>query len=267
MTNVANNEQIYRVGYRGGSGGFIFLHFLMLSEEWSEHGYHYNDQYPDFDSIIKHQWNITNHSLWKQNEVWPDNYATLATKSDLKKLLYYCNPDKLEFDNRVFCIFGTCYNNIKDSQWPLIKTVDDFNNLPQRIQQEVFDTIPNAQCYVKSSSNLPTSIWLYTDSESQHELSYFKKAYFYHSNPAREKIINFHSCGLSQTWNNELVDVKAIYFLENSDIQIKLQDWVNDPELLIQHGLIDSINQKQLDLLTRWKKLHPAELLEKIGIK
>ena len=253
MTNVANNKQIYRVGYRGGSGGFIFLHFLMLSEEWSSHGYHYNDQYPDFDSIVKHQWNITNHNLWKQNEVWASNYMALATKSDLKKSLFYCNPCKLSFYNRDFDLFRTwCHDSIKDRNWPSVTTIDEF------------DTIPSAECYIKSSINL---IWLYTDIESQNELSYFKKAYFYYSKPAREKIINFHNCELSQTWNNQLVDRQAVYFLENSSIQIKLQDWINDPGWLIQHGLLDRINQKQVDLLTHWKKLHPAELLQKIGIK
>jgi len=50
-------------------------------------------------------------------------------------------------------------------------------------------------------------------------------------------------------------------------LQIKLQDWVNRPELLVELGLIKTVNKQQITLLQRWKLLHAPQLLEEIGIQ
>ena len=48
---------------------------------------------------------------------------------------------------------------------------------------------------------------------------------------------------------------------------VKLQDVINSNGKILEDLLeIPAMNIKQHNLIDRWKKLHPSELLEKIGI-
>jgi hypothetical protein len=262
---------IYNVGYQGGSGGFILLHFLLLSEK-----YHtcFDSNY-DFKNILERQWNISNASNWKDSEFRPDNYSTtISEKNNKNKLLYFCNPDRDNFFNfnpfikrNPFINFKKNYCNVKDPSWPNINSFDDFLKLPKKIQDEVINDhkIKNIGNYFEALNDQKTYIWLYTDINSQNELAWYKKAYFYFNEKNKEKITNVES--YATLWNGTLVDTKSVYFLEHSNIQIKLQDWVNKPDLLVDYQLIEKVSQSQIDLLNHWKKLHPPELLKLIGIK
>jgi hypothetical protein len=257
-------KTIYHLGYSGGSGGFLLLHLLLLSDNF----FCFFPEQKQFDQILKDQWNISDHKLWKQNEHWPDNFMTASSNSLHNKLLFDCNPSVDEFFtyNRFFQRFNQAYHDIKDSSWPDITSFVDFDQLPQRIKIEVVDTL-NCENLIQlalSDSFHKKNIWLYTDIYSQNELAFYKKAKFYYKRPNQEKIEDFTN--KSKKWQNVLVHIHTIYFLNNSDIQIRLQDLANDPTILITHGLVDNINQNQYRLLTQWKKLHPPELLKKIGI-
>jgi hypothetical protein len=258
------HQYTYNIGYRGGSGGFLFLHFLLLSDQY------YNDIFGNVDlsDVVKQQWNIANHSEWKNTEFWPNNHAIVEAKTDLDKLLYFCNPTAEDFFQKKYTvdIVAKWYQDIKDPAWPIITSVDDFVNLPQWISDEMYNTLEckNTLLYLADKDKTKT-VWLYTDFDSQNELAYYKKAYFYYDQPDKEKIQK--STDLTETWQNLKVDKNAAYFLNHSDIQIKLQDLVNSPDSLIDHGLITHVSQKQHDLLKHWKSLHPPELLNKIGIK
>jgi hypothetical protein len=246
----------YNIGYRGGSGGFIFLHFLLLSDKYQTC---FNNNY-DFKNILETQWNISNLSNWKDSEVWPDNYSTVLEKNDKDKLLYFCNPDKNDFFDFFFINFKKNYSNVKDPSWPDLDSFDDFFKLPKKIQDEVTHTHK-----VRIFNCQKIYIWLYTDIYSQNELAWHKKAYFYANENNKEKITNIESH--ATVWKDTLVDPKSVYFLENSNIQIKLQDWVNEPDMLVDCQLIEKVSQPQINLLNHWKKLHPPELLQKIGIR
>lgn len=258
------HQHTYNIGYRGGSGGFLFLHFLLLSEHY------YTDMFDEvnFSHVLQQQWNIANHREWKNTEFWPNNHAVIEAKTDLNKLLYFCNPTAEDFFQKKHTvnIVASWYQDIKDPAWPIIASVDDFVNLPQWIINEMYNTLEckNTLLYL-ASKGYSKSVWLYTDFDSQNELAYYKKAHFYNAQPDKEKIQK--SCERTESWQNLEVDKNAVYFLNHSDIQIKLQDLVNSPDSLIDHGLIDRVSQKQHDLLKHWKSLHPPELLKKIGIK
>jgi hypothetical protein len=259
-------KNTFYLGYRGGSGGFIFLHFLLLSDKYRTC---FNGNY-NFKDIVKKQWNISNLSNWKSTEVWPDNNSTILDDNHKDKLLYFCNPSKDEFFNfGPFTNFNfkKCYYDVKDPSWPDIDSFDDFLKLPKQIQDEVINIhkVINISKFIKPPDCQKTYIWLYTDIHAQHEFAWLKKAYFYAGQPNKDKITNFEKYG--KLWNKALIDSAAIYFLENSNIQIKLQDWVNEPDILVDHCLIDKVNQDQYNLLNHWKKLHPPELLQKVGIK
>lgn len=260
--NMTSNSQFYNVGYCGGSGGFIFLHFLLLSEQYYANFGNYS-----VSEAINHQWNMKNTSQWKHTEIWPSSFDTVNTTSDLPKVLYFCNPSISDFEiqHSWFNRFKESYNNIKDPLWPDIGSFDDFIVLSEKIKTEVeiASGLHNILNFVQGKQK-SVNIWLYTDFNSQNELAFFKKANFYFKDPIK-KITNFKN--YTKLWKNQVVDQNAVYFLNHSDIQIKLQDWINDPELLVELKLIEQVTQSQIDLLDRWKKLHPPELLKLIGIK
>jgi hypothetical protein len=261
---MTHHQHIYNIGYRGGSGGFLFLHFLLLSDQY------YCDIFDNvnFSDVVAQQWNISDHNLWKINESWPNNCKSINDDSTLNKIVYFCNPTIEEFFQKKQSIKNVAvgYNNVKDPSWPAVESINDFVNLPKWIYDEIYNTLDckNTLAYLTGQANVK-SVWLYTDFDSQNELAYYKKAYFYHTQPLREKMQDFKT--RTELWNGISVDKNAVHFLNHSDIQIKLQDLVNTPDLLIDHGLIRQVNQKQHKLLTHWKSLHPPELLKKIGIK
>lgn len=77
-----------KIGYSGASGGFLLLHFILLSHR-------YNIQFENNKSIrdiIGYQWNIKNAKYWKENEVWPSNSKTLLLPGS--RIYFFCNPNK-----------------------------------------------------------------------------------------------------------------------------------------------------------------------------
>ena len=218
------NQNIVHVGYCGGSGGFLLLHMLLLSNQY----FTYFEDNKSFEEVFQEQWNINDLTKWKTKEVWPANQLTVSCKTDLDKILYFCNPSVENFFNfeiNLFPVFKKSYCDIKDSAWPAIKSFDDFLNLPLWIQQEAFDTLPHASeiiSYVCAPQQLKKYIWIYTDFDSQNELAFYKKAYFYNWSPDREKITDF--IPYIKTWQNTIVDRVSVDFSYKTAIQIKLQD-------------------------------------------
>jgi hypothetical protein len=261
---MTHHHNIYNIGYRGASGGFLFLHFLLLSEQY------YTDIFTnvDFSDVVAQQWNVSDHTNWKTTEFWPDNFKSINDDSGLDRIAYFCNPSTQEFfqKKQSMDIVSLGYNDVKDSAWPALTSVADLVDLPKWIYDELYNTLDckNTLSYLSGQATVK-SVWLYTDINSQNELAYYKKAYFYYNQPSKEKIQDLDNH--TEIWSGIGVDKSAVHFLNNSDIQIKLQDLVNDPDSLIDCGLINNVNQKQYDLLKHWKSLHPPEILQKIGIK
>jgi hypothetical protein len=222
----------------------------------------------DFSDVVAQQWNVSDHENWKTTEFWPNNFKSINDDSALDRIAYFCNPNTQEFfqKQQSIDVVAVGYNNVKDSAWPALTSAADLVDLPMWIYDEIYNTLgcKNTLAYLLDQVAVK-SVWLYTDINSQNELAYYKKAYFYHNRPSKEKIQDLTT--YTEMWNGISVDKIAVYFLNNSDIQIKLQDLVNAPESLIDCGLINNVNQKQYDLLKHWKSLHPPELLQKIGIK
>ena len=266
MVPITSAQQtLYHLGYRGASGGFLLLHLLLLSDNFFAA---FTEQ-KDFKQILEDQWAIVDHTKWKQTEHWPDNFNTAMSDSHLDKIFYFCNPSEDDFFNyrKLFEQVKQGYSDIQDSSWPDINSFVEFDNLPDCIKREVTETLgySNLLQLMTSSDICKRTIWLYTDIDSQNELAFYKKAYFYYQRPDLNKIQDYKN--FTEVWQNDLVDRHAVYFLNNSDIQIRLQDLVNTPEILVSYGIVESINQNQINLLNHWKKLHPKELLKKIGIE
>ena len=69
--------------YFGGSGGFLLLHLLLMSGKFYAAGIDINN--------LEQQWNISDPSKWKDQEVWPKNLLTSRAVSDKTKLYFNCN--------------------------------------------------------------------------------------------------------------------------------------------------------------------------------
>lgn len=254
-----------KLSYSGGSGGFLLLHLLLLSGEF----YTVFDADKSINSIVNKQWNVSDHSKWKTLEIWPNNLATLSATTSLVRLYFVCNPDvndtsfipaknlvlytdidsqielshykkanwfsddrnsssKIATFKKLIQDWNVHYNNIKDPSWPSRVSVRRINGLPNDIQQELL--------------------------ESQYTHQLLKK---------------FADCRLPSvgTYGKDLVDLSILPFLNNADVVVKLQDLVNSNGTVLENLLeISPINNQQRDLICHWKKLHPPELLQKIGI-
>lgn len=265
----------YHLGYRGGSGGFILLHFLLLS------GKYFSELENNVKKVIENQWDIIDHRKWKLNEIWPNNDLTFLNDKQHTKLLFFCNPTINDFFYYEFSFdeIKLSYNKIKDKKWPDINNLEDILGLSEFIKNELFVTDP-LKFYFLTLYSTPLelknarhnyvfdkSIWIYTDIISQNELAHYKNAYWYANNSISKMSETFIIENESSKWNDTYVDKTAINFLNYTDIQLKLQNFINEPDILIELGLIDRVTNEQLSLLKQWINLHPEFLLKKIGIK
>ena len=243
-----------KIGYSGGSGGFLLLHLLLLSGR-----YHTSFDSPDtVDNIIKHQWAITDHQKWKHSENWPDNTDTDSYQTDLSKLYFFCNPYEPKFSwswNKLntkslilytdlssqlllaeykkanwftsFQNWQVFYDSVKADDWPPCAEYSDVNFLPKHIQQELFDRF-DAKRFIIPNTELPDN---------------------------------------SVKFNTISVLAEMITYLESADYTITLQDLVNtNGEILVSLLDLPPINDSQRDLIKHWRSLHDPTLLKTIGI-
>jgi hypothetical protein len=249
--------------YSGGSGGFLLLHLLLLSNEYFAHF----AKFQSTDQLVSHQWNIVSGHTWKNTEIWPNNAQTGASNTALNKIYFYCNPQNciINFSHINLCLYTDFdsqnklayykkanwyhwttqkyqnskiqamrqaltnwqndYSSIKGHDWPVCKSFKKIKTLPEYIQNEVMEKL-----------NLSS----YYNIESNDDLAWYK---------------------------SDKVYKPILPYLQNADIQIKLQDLVNsNAEVLISLLNLQNINDKQQALLTKWRNLHPPKLLQSIGI-
>lgn len=253
------------IGYSGGSGGFLLLHLLLLSDQ-----YHAEFQHnKTFAEAFEQQWNISNPDLWKQSETWPDNAQTYASQTILGKIYFFCNPYEQADWNRYpgstlilytdyqsqrliahykkanwyykknqpsvdikFSTYRTLlkqwrqhYQNIKDPAWPACNSFRHINRLPVTVQKEVLE------------------------------------------NPYTAEYLNYQYTTPVKKYQDHWVFDAMLPILTSADIVVRLQDLVNSNGSILTDLLnLPPMNHKQLTFLKLWKQLHPAELLNKIGI-
>jgi hypothetical protein len=125
------------------------------------------------------------------------------------------------------------YYNLKDPAWPSRVSIRRINQLPLTVGQELLQSSYTQELLQQLSNYLESKPFVAVD--------------------------NYHE---------DLIDATMLPFLHNADMVIKLQDLVNsNGDILLDLLDIPPMTPEQLNLINRWKKLHPPELLEKIGIK
>ena len=86
------------------------------------------------------------------------------------------------------------------------------------------------------------------------------------ASPYTQKILSWQWAE-EEPYGNDAVYADILPWLNSADIVVKLQDIVNTNGEILEDLLeIPTMNNAQHKLIERWKKLHPQELLEKIGI-
>lgn len=264
--------------YFGGSGGFILLHLLLLSNKFS-------CVFPNnatLNEVIEKQWNICNNLHWKQTEVWPLNTLTYKESIKNQKIYFFCNPkieDVSKFDGKIIFLYTDAltqlklahykrafiytdvelysavkyykyflqlwkhhYNNIKDPSWPVCYGPKKFKRLSQHIQQEMLLHDCTDKCL-----NFPE----YS--------TYLQNSYM---------TPGFHSLNenLKELLDGTKVLDSVFDFAQYANVAVKLQDIINDISLL-SNITNKAVTQQQTDLRNKWILLHPAEMLNQIGIK
>lgn len=262
-TDLTNSN--VKLCYFGGSGGFILLHLLLLSDQF------YCSFATDKSTteIIKHQWNVTDSDEWKSTEIWADNLNTQSAVVNKRKLFFFCNPTikKIsQFDGatvflyadsqtqtsmalykkaHIFIIRDSCwvsfyrkklqqwqqhYNNIKDVDWPSCTGPNGFRNLPDCIRQEVLTDPHTEQCLNIASFD-----------------------------------INYHVRNNEKLPNGDTVLPEVFDFFKHADVSIKLSNVISNLNVLSKITGV-AVNQQQIDLRNHWISLHPTQLLHDAGI-
>lgn len=267
--------QDIKIGYSGGSGGFLLLHLLLLSGKFHT-AFDVNDS---LQNIINSQWNIKNHRDWKKSETWPNNLRTLSTDTQTRRLYFFCNP----FNDSLFShcqanslILYTDFHSqvelafYKKARWFCDNSDNSGNSLTTAIYKDLIHRWNNHYTKIKDPSwpsrvsprridqlSMPISQEILKSSFTQRHLSCL-------SDFLLREILPFPS----DVYNENLVDQGILLYLNSADAVIKLQDLINSRGGVLLDILdIPPMNKQQLDLIDHWKKLHPPELLEKIGIK
>lgn len=256
-------HQDFNLIYSGGSGGFLLLHLLLLSQRYFVK---FRRDWPLAD-ILQHQWNVTTVSQWKKSEIHPVNDLTLCTASDLPKIYVYCNPEQcdsfaasvsvglwtdfhsqqelawlkramwyqqpgsgksLKFRalRELLKNWQNHYQAIQDPSWPPCASPRHLNQLPAQIAQEVKD--------------------------NEHSAVFLNYCY---QDPVTE-------------FRGHDVYAPVVPYLNRCEHVIRLQDLVNsEAEILPDMFDIGPVTQQQRELIRHWRGLHPSDLLESIGIK
>jgi hypothetical protein len=244
---LQTNHKDLHLNYFGGSGGFLALHLLLLSNHYS------NELNNQLNIIIDHQWRITDHSKWKCNETWPNNNRTLSMPGSPKlffycshirseweklsgiKLLIYtdlasqlalCNYKKSWVHNTNFTHaakdlnveFGDFYNNVKDSTWPDCTEINDSKNLPEHIQHELLTHVDYVD-FINATS------W----------------DHWFVMKQCNNKI------------DNNIVFSEVADVAKHSDLSIKLQDIVNTNGTALLAPLGLPVLNQHVELIKKWK--------------
>lgn len=275
--------------YFGGSGGFIFLHLLLLSAEYACE-FHTN---LSIQHIIEDQWDIHDPRLWKSKEHWPDNDRTLVLKTNSKKIYFFCNPDledMCKFEGTTIFLYTDMrsqvflarykhayffhsslhknyvsyyraqlknwishYENNKDSSWPRCFGPRGFQRLSNRIREELLIKPYTADCLDISRF----------DAVAAEALDLTGMLGEQKMNLRMNHLLSSDNFKILPDGTKVLPEV--FDFFPFADHKIKLQDMINDLHILANlTGM--PVNYRQEALRSHWISLHSPELLQEIGI-
>lgn len=272
--------------YSGGSGGFIAAHTILKSQQHFCLFKSYPKFYPktdtkskfleQFSQIVQQQWDITNPSLWKNNEVWPHNSATqqhtiegmdrlylscghyVINQTAVNVLLYTDIESQFELSQYKRAYFfqnsnnyqtienflyekmnkawKIFYNNVKNESWPAVELLD-IKSLPGNICQQLLETSPEFENFINCNQDSISECW------RKHTLLTQSSDYL----PGIGK-----------------VDAGIVQVFPLVDYTIKLQDLIQTKGRCLTDCLALPWTEEHAKLIDHWVALHPPELMKKI---
>ena len=230
--------------------------------------------------LKKQFYNIEDPLKWKQTEQWPKNKITSMLDNSINgktKLYFECNypsENLLDTSDRKVQIFTdlksqyhiSYYKNAalfwegnkRRATFHILKkfAIHRRNYIKSLLEKNNYE-YENDLLLCRNHHKLPTKILTIMEKDSYGKL-FLEKDY-----------INFY-VNLDNIGSNaysKVIDDLTKGLMEKTDTHIYLQELLNSKlEVLVREGLIDKINQDQLDFRKKWLSLHSPELLNKIGI-
>lgn len=257
-------DQDLNIYYSGGSGGFLFLYLLLLSDstyqvivdcsydwyckwvqqnrskEWFQNWVHQNIHLPHGE--LPNDLNIEQRKEYILNTVTcEDNYLKIYQN------FYKSHIQKELMDFMIHRQWSSTKSKWQDNEcWPLNHLTQQLANIHNKIYFTCND--------VKQWKSLPGhKIIIWTDIRSQIRLAWFKKANWFVKDT--KKSLMQHRKLISQLLKDPVH--QTVTEAREQGTGIKLQDIANS-----RHW-----NDQQLEFLQNWRQQHPEILLKKIGIE
>ncbi len=277
---MINLNQDINIVSLGGCGSMILLHYLLL----------YKKHYANFHLERSHQIFYNVPSKFKyiddkkkydslKGDDWPnyEDYRKYGTEELAYRLAFEIEGYEQTHQNDDF------YNYFLKNYLPL---VIDYTWKGDKHNWKKYETFLNNSATQKEkilnynkifcSLYSPTvntwefypglKILLYTDYKSQRRLAMHKRAFYFHPNSMAT--YNFSSIRKSfrkqklVTFDGITIDEMFADIWPIVDVKINLIDFINNPNLIFS----ELPNKEQVDLLKKWRSLHPDKLLTKISI-
>lgn len=246
--------------YAGGSGGFYFLHCLLLNKQhfcWFDlptkiiphSGLRLRKE--DYDNIRDPSWPNYEDYLVHGNQ---GNSELISAE-----MQWAYNPEVAPgwFDQQFGAVHSKNWNidpqAWKSTEvWPINEKT--LSSCCADRKYKIFYTPNNLTQW----SKLPgRKIVLYTDISTQIRLSMYKKAWKYPNLKTFSGMKNIRRT--SRKYNDCAVDSVVSAALQRADYTVKLQDFV---KLMMS----DSANEQQRQFTQLWLNHHPADLLRRCGL-
>jgi len=277
--------------YFGGSGGFLFLHLLLLSDQywcsvttdlydrWIEHARldpklqayvmdHVKLPESDYTAVKLPSWptyeqylDTSNHLLDGQKQLL-ECLLTSLTNNKIRSQV--ANDHWPELVEEMIKLQWSPRDSWKSSElWP--NNIDTISNPAPAVYHKIYYTCNDVQDWT-ALPGYPVILW--TDLKTNIRMSWFKSAGWFF-NWAKDKCWS-QAKSILTTCSVE-VDGKVLHqdlaqvWNHPTAIKIRLQDLVNNPiKTLSLFGV--KYNERHHALIKLWKKQHPDMLLNKSGI-
>lgn len=251
-------ESDLNVFYAGGSGGFYFLHCLLMQKQ------HFcqfptnltYEHHPDL-RLAETNYNNIKDPSWPDYNYYLEHGSGINTELRFAETQWAINPEVIPgwFDR----VYKTVYDhnwNINTDYW---KSTEIWPNNAGTLNSNCVDR-PYRIFFtcndVDSWQNWPgKKLVLYTDVRTQTRLAIYKKAWKY-TNAGRIYSKTKASLLSAEYYNGDLVWDKVKIALKHADCAVRLQDFVK--------SMLDvGTTQQQKDFTKFWLSQHPVELLRK----
>lgn len=246
------------VFYAGGSGGFYFLHcLLMRKQHFCQFPTNLTYEHHPNLRLTETSYNNIKDPSWPNYNYYLEHGSGINTELRFAETQWAVNPEVIPgwFDRVCKTVYDHNWNINPDHWksteiWP-VNTGTLNSNCVDR-PYRIFFTCNDIDSWQKWPGK---KVVLYTDIRTQTRLAMYKKAWKYISS-ARTFSKTKNSLLLAKPHGADLVGDKVKIALDQTDCAVRLQDFVKSM-------LGNKSTQQQKDFTEYWLQQHPTALLRK----